>query len=65
MSKAQWHKVTDVRGFLAEKGIRRIGVHSPQPLRCIPWPVCSRCGLVYLKNEATRKAIKEGCIIYE
>ena len=27
----------------------------------IPWPICTRCGLVYLRNEATAKAVKKGC----
>lgn len=26
-----------------------------------PWPVCQRCGLVALKNEATRRALRQPC----
>lgn len=26
-----------------------------------PWPVCAHCGLVWLKNEASRKAAKQLC----
>lgn len=26
-----------------------------------PWLVCSRCGLVLLKNKSTKKAVKLGC----
>lgn len=26
-----------------------------------PWPYCSRCGLVFLKNDVTRKAAKKAC----
>lgn len=35
--------------------------HVPTKLKAIPWLVCKHCGLVYLHNEATRRAIKEGC----
>lgn len=34
--------------------------------RCLArWPVCSRCGLVALKNDRTRKAMKAACVVYE
>lgn len=39
--------------------------HVPSKLKCIPWLVCRCCGLVYLNNEATRKAIKKGCEVWE
>jgi hypothetical protein len=32
-----------------------------ESLRRIPWVVCRCCGLVYLRNERTAKAIKAGC----
>lgn len=35
--------------------------HSPKKMKNIPWLVCRYCGLLYLKNDITRKAIKEGC----
>lgn len=36
--------------------------HNPQKLnKRYPWLVCKSCGLVFLKNKATRKAIKLGC----
>ena len=39
--------------------------HTPRKiLRRIPWLVCSRCGLVYLNNEATRRAIRAGCWVW-
>lgn len=31
------------------------------PGKNMPWQYCCKCGLVYLKNEATRKAIKAPC----
>ena len=30
-------------------------------LRGLPWPVCSCCGLVALRNERTRSAMQVGC----
>ena len=44
--------------------------HDPKPLPKVakrstragcPWVVCAQCGLVYLKNDATRKAIRAAC----
>ena len=34
--------------------------HKPRKLKCIPWMVCSVCGLVYLNNERTNRAIQKG-----
>lgn len=36
--------------------------HTPvkMPAR-LPWLWCPRCGLVYLRNDVTAKAIKAGC----
>jgi len=32
------------------------------PAKChIPWEYCRKCGLLYLKNDVTRKAIKAPC----
>jgi hypothetical protein len=44
--------------------------HEPEPVEpCskrttrqpVPWCVCARCGLVYLKNDATKKAARAAC----
>ena len=35
--------------------------HEPKKLGRLPWPVCSACGLVYLRNERTREAVRAGC----
>lgn len=35
--------------------------HSPVVLKRIPYAVCRKCGLIYLKNDATRKAINKPC----
>lgn len=41
-------------------GALRLEPHSPKALKRFPWLVCSGCGLVYLRNEATRKALRSG-----
>lgn len=42
--------------------------HVPRPLpkakrstRSVSWLVCARCGLIYLKNDATARAIRKPC----
>ena len=35
--------------------------HAPRLLKGISWPVCRKCGLVYLKNPLTAWCIKMGC----
>lgn len=59
-----WHRVKDVRAFLAEEGVKSVGIHS------FTWKVlhhhaCVRCGLLPLKNDATRRAMREPCVVYE
>jgi hypothetical protein len=34
--------------------------HNPARKIC-HWPYCIKCGLVYLKNEVTKKAIRAPC----
>jgi hypothetical protein len=55
----------DVRAFLSRQGNKSVGVHALKPLRPLHWPVCSRCGLIALKNERTRKALKAACVVWE
>ena len=38
----------------------KLETHSPVKMKRLPWLVCRYCGLVYLKNDATRRAIKRG-----
>lgn len=61
----KWNRVTDVRAFLAERGTRNVGAHNPKQRKRLPWPVCSRCGLLYLRNEATRRAVRAACVVEE
>lgn len=35
--------------------------HSPVSIKCVPYPVCRKCGLIYLKNKRTQKAINKPC----
>ena len=38
-------------------------LHAPVKLyKGLPWPVCKRCGLVYLKNSFTRWCVAKGCL---
>ncbi len=34
-------------------------------IKRMPWPYCRRCGLVALRNDATRRALKEQCETWE
>ncbi len=40
--------------------------HRPRQIKVkgtagYPWPVCQGCGLVYLKNAATERAVRAPC----
>ena len=60
----KWHHVTDVRGFLSQQGKRTSAAHSFTK-RVLSWPYCSRCGLVALKNDATRREMGKPCVVEE
>lgn len=49
---------------LAAKGVVRRGVHQ-MTRRVCHWPYCARCGLVALKNDASRKALRSDCVTIE
>ncbi len=59
-----WHRVTDVRAFLAEEGVLSVGVHA-FTWKVMHYHACSRCGLLPLKNDATRREMRKPCIVYE
>ena len=60
-----WTRITDVRAFLAQKGVKRVRDHHTLTKRVLHWPYCAHCGLVALNNEPTRKAMRAKCITYE
>lgn len=35
--------------------------HRPVTVRVLPYPICARCGLVYLHNDFTQWSIEKGC----
>lgn len=51
--------------FLSRKAQVRRQPHAFKMLKRLAWPVCSGCGLMLLRNEATRKAAKALCEVYE
>lgn len=59
MSKTSW-----VRWTNPGKPREVRGKHA-MTKRMLHWPVCSRCGLLGLKNDATRKALKQDCVTLE
>jgi hypothetical protein len=54
----------EMREFLAFPGKKSIGTHSMTKKIC-HWSYCSRCGLLALKNSATRRALRAPCVTYE
>jgi hypothetical protein len=56
---------SDVREFLARKGAKRVQEHAFKLRKRIPWPICAHCGLLALRNDRTRKAMREKCVSYE
>lgn len=63
MSKAQWYPVTNVAEFL-KAGRKVRGTHAFTD-KVLHWPVCAHCGLMALRNEATRRAMKAPCETWE
>jgi hypothetical protein len=46
-------------------GALKLRPHSmTRRLKHFPWPVCKHCGLVGLRNKATKKALRVGCWLY-
>ncbi len=64
MGKQVWYEVKDVAAFLADKGQRRVGSHS-MTKAVLHWRYCSHCGLLGLKNDASRRALRQPCVTYD
>ena len=47
------------------QGALKLVPHTPKLFKRLPWPVCSGCGLVYLKNDETKRAVRQGHWLYE
>jgi hypothetical protein len=43
------------------KEVYKFESHSKKHRKNLSWPVCEKCGLIYLKNNFTAWAIKNGC----
>ena len=56
-----WTQVTDVKSFLSARGNVRTGSHRMTG-KTLHWPYCVQCGLVWLKNDVTRRAMKSPCV---
>lgn len=48
----------------SSKAKLRRGPHS-MTKKILHWAYCSRCGLVALKNDATRRALRAECVTLE
>lgn len=46
------------------RGTLKSGVHTFNR-KILNWPYCGRCGLLALKNEATRRAMRQACVVEE
>lgn len=59
MSMSEW---VEWRGAMSERGQKRRAPHQfTRRLKRLPWPYCAHCGLMLLKNEASKRAAKAVC----
>jgi hypothetical protein len=54
---------SEKRDFLSSRGRRDVGVHQ-MTRKILHWRYCARCGLMNLKNDATRRALRAPCVIF-
>lgn len=52
---------TEAAALLAKRGTQRVGPHN-MSRRILHWLYCANCGLLALKNVATRAALRRPCI---
>lgn len=50
----------DARSFLSMQGQKHRGTHRMTE-RILHWLYCANCGLVNLKNDTTRRALRATC----
>jgi hypothetical protein len=47
-------------------GQLRIRAHAmTKKMKRLPWPYCAHCGLMALKNDASRREMKKPCVVEE
>jgi hypothetical protein len=51
----------DAKAFLAANGLKRTGPHR-MTQRLLNYMYCANCGLLNLKNDVTRAALKKVCM---
>lgn len=63
---AEWVTLSreESREFLNRRGVVRRQPHA-MSRKVLHWPYCARCGLVSLRNEATRLALRAACAAEE
>lgn len=61
MSKGSW---VTIQIDWSYKGTKRVRPHSFSR-RVLSWPYCEHCGLLLLKNDATRAEARKQCVVYE
>ncbi len=54
----------DARAFITSKGTKHVGTHVMKE-QLLHWRFCSNCGLLNLKNEVTRLAMRKACVWYD
>lgn len=64
-AEPRWQRVEDARAFLNARGRVRVGDHEPRHVKRLSWPYCIHCGLLYLKNDVTRAALRKKCVSEE
>lgn len=52
---------SEMRAFLSHQGQRRTGPHR-MTKRILHWQFCATCGLLALKNEVSRRALRAPCM---
>jgi hypothetical protein len=59
----EWQSLSasDRKDFLSAKGQVRRAPHK-FTMKVLHWRACSTCGLLPLRNELTRKAIRAACV---
>lgn len=63
MAKGSWVTIKDPDKHFAQFK-KRLEPHAFTKM-ILHWPYCKHCGLMLLKNDASRRAARKKCEIYE